>query len=260
MNDYITKANTPLISIIIATYNSAEYLEYCLDSIVGQTYQNFELIIIDGNSSDNTVEILKKYDKYIAYWVTEKDSGIYDAWNKGIRKARAEWIAFLGSDDGFYPDALENYSNYLKNIDPNVKYVSSKLNLTDKNRNVIKTLGLPWNWKGCRLQNVVAHPGSLHHRDLFEQYGLYDTKYRISADFEFLLRPGKSMKSAFMDKVTVKMQQGGISTFSSNVYIEHYTAAVTTGGLSPIVGKFFLNYQFFKFSIKSLIRKMGRKI
>jgi glycosyltransferase involved in cell wall biosynthesis len=250
----------PLISLIIATYNSGGFLTYCLDSIESQSFKGFELIIIDGNSTDQTVDILKKYDKSINYWISEKDSGIYDAWNKGIAQAKGTWITFLGSDDALYPTAFDDYVNFLSTIDKDVKYVSSKLNLTDGDRNVIKTLGLPWDWKTCRLQNVIAHPGSLHHRELYEKYGLYDTSYKICADFEFLLRPGKYLKSAFMDKITVKMQQGGVSTQAASVFIEHHRAALSTGELNPFLASFFLNYQFFKFRIKSFIRKMGMKI
>jgi len=250
-----------LISIIIATYNSEYCLEYCLESIINQSYRSFELIIIDGKSTDCTVDILNKYDKYLTYWVSEKDDGIYDAWNKGLKVAKGQWITFIGSDDSFCPDALIEYANYLNCLnDTGVEYISSKLDLVNKNRQLIKTIGYPWDWKTCRLQNVVAHPGSLHKRELFEKYGLFDTKYKICGDFEFLLRPGKDLKSAFLNKVTVEMQQGGVSTFSADGFKEHYLAATTTGKLSLSIGMFFLLYQTFKFYLKSLIRKVGFSI
>lgn len=251
----------PFISVIIATYNSGKVLAYCLESIAVQSYQNFEVIIIDGGSTDNTVDIIRQYDSYVSYWVSEADKGIYDAWNKGVIIAKGEWITFLGSDDAFCPDAFKDYAEFINRLEEvNYDFISSKLDLTDQYHKTIKTLGQSWNWKTCRLQNVVAHPGSLHKRDLFDRFGLFNTSYRISADLEFLLRAGEDMKSAFMDKVTVKMQQGGISTLTTKVYRESYQIAITTGNLNRPKAKFFMYYQMFKFGTKKVIRYLGVNI
>ena len=90
---------TPLVSIIIAVYNGANTLQDCLDSIKQQTYQNIELIIIDGGSTDATIDVLNEYDAQISYWISEPDDGIYNAWNKGVVQAKGEWICFLGADE-----------------------------------------------------------------------------------------------------------------------------------------------------------------
>ena len=95
----------PFFSIIIPTYNSAQTLKVCLDSVLGQTYDNFEILIIDGNSKDKTLEIIENYSALNISrfkWVSEKDKGIYDAMNKGIKLAKAEWLYFLGSDDKIF--------------------------------------------------------------------------------------------------------------------------------------------------------------
>jgi glycosyltransferase involved in cell wall biosynthesis len=101
-------------SIIIATYNAAKYLETALQSVFSQTSADYELILIDGGSKDETVEIIKKHQDRIAYWVSEPDQGIYDAWNKGIEQATGDWVLFIGSDDTLVPDALEAYSDFIK--------------------------------------------------------------------------------------------------------------------------------------------------
>ena len=101
-------------SIIIATYNAAKYLETALQSVFSQTVNDYELILIDGGSKDGTVEIIKKHQDRIAYWVSEKDQGIYDAWNKGVEQAKGDWVLFIGSDDTLVPDALEAYSDFIK--------------------------------------------------------------------------------------------------------------------------------------------------
>ena len=97
----------PFISVVIAVFNGERYLEQTIQSIVEQTYDDKELIIIDGGSTDKTVEIIKKYESKIAYWVSEKDKGIADAFNKGVKAARGDYINFQGDGDGFFePDSL----------------------------------------------------------------------------------------------------------------------------------------------------------
>ena len=116
-------------SIIIATFNSDKTLSATLDSLLKQTYNKFEVIIVDGLSNDNTLAIIKEYEEkflqaninYIL--LSEKDSGIYDAWNKGLKKVNSNWIAFLGSDDTYYPNALEMYNEAINNSE-NINYIS----------------------------------------------------------------------------------------------------------------------------------------
>ncbi|MDB5149463.1 MAG: glycosyl transferase family 2 [Mucilaginibacter sp.] len=248
-------------SIIIATYNSEKTLIRCINSIIEQNFKNYELIIIDGGSTDGTVNIIKQFDSNISSWISEKDKGIYDAWNKGVRMAKGEWITFVGSDDSLYFDALSNYHDFIRSLNnPRLEFVSSKLDLVDVNNNYIKTLGLPWDWESCRRQNLIAHPGSLHNRLLFEKFGLFDDSYRICGDFEFLLRPGKEFKTAFMDKITVRMSQGGVSFNAGKLFTEHYRAVVSTGKLNKPAALFYYRWQMAKSYIKSGIRKLGVNI
>lgn len=102
------------ISIVIATFNAAKTLERCLQSIVPQLTDATELVIVDGGSEDETLSIIKKYEQYVAYTVSEPDKGIYDAWNKGVKVAHGEWIMFIGADDILLPNALTLYLTKLK--------------------------------------------------------------------------------------------------------------------------------------------------
>lgn len=98
--------STPLITIITATYNSASVIERCSGSIANQTYRNFEFIIVDAASTDGTVGRIKKHNNQISKWISEPDTGIYDAWNKGLELATGEWIAFLGSINELHDTSL----------------------------------------------------------------------------------------------------------------------------------------------------------
>lgn len=100
-------ANTPLVSIITPCLNSEQYIEQTIKSVLGQTYDNIEYIIIDGSSTDSTLSIIKKYDDYLAYWVSEPDSGLFDAMNKGIALATGEWVGIINSDDWYHTNAVE---------------------------------------------------------------------------------------------------------------------------------------------------------
>ena len=98
-NSNFLKHKEPLISIITVSFNADKYIEKCIKSVISQPFQNIEHIIIDGNSTDNTVPILKIYDQNIAYWRSEKDTGIYNAMNKALKFAKGKWFYFLGADD-----------------------------------------------------------------------------------------------------------------------------------------------------------------
>ena len=109
--------NIPLISIITITYNEEKYLEKTIQSVINQNYKNFEYIVIDGNSTDNTVNIIKKYKNNIDCYINEKDSGIYDAMNKGINKANGRWINFMNGGDTFANNSVLKNLNIVNYLD-----------------------------------------------------------------------------------------------------------------------------------------------
>lgn len=220
-----------MVSIITATFNSEHHLPHAINSIRKQIYENIEWIIVDGASSDSTLTLIKQNEDVIDYWISEPDSGIYDAWNKGVSLANGEWIAFLGCDDAYYPEAIEHYINYLHaNIDMNFDYVSSRVNLVNARREHIQTIGRKWTWQTFRKKMVVAHVGSLHRRSLYDRFGLYDTTYKTAADYEFLLRPRESLRAGFFDLTTASMQFGGASSDMFPALAEAKRAKQATGG------------------------------
>lgn len=168
-------------------------------------------------SSDNTVEIIKSYQNLftenglVLKWVSEKDTGIYDAWNKGIQLAEGEWISFLGSDDEYLNEALTVYHEALSK-NPAINYISSKIDLIDQNNKKIRTLGIPFDSVAMTKKMSIAQVGSFHHKSLFEKIGFFSTKYRIAGDYEFYLRGRNHIKAGFIDAITAKMREGGASS------------------------------------------------
>ncbi len=197
------------VSIIIATYNSASTFKQCLQSIEKQTFRDFEVIVVDGGSTDGTVNLAHEFN-FRGKITSEPDKGIYDAWNKGIALSKAPWITFVGSDDIMNPSWLEELYNYtLEN--PSIQFVSAKVMMTDEWLNPIRPWGSPFKWSRFRKYMNIAHVGALHSRYLFEKHGLFDINIRIVGDYEFFLRIGKDLESGFVDQFIGKMRLGGAS-------------------------------------------------
>ena len=208
------------ITIIIAVYNCRKYIEQCLESIVTQTYNHIELIVIDGGSTDGTLEIIKQYSSNIAYWCSEKDSGLSDAWNKGIKKSTGEWIYFLGADDYFYNNNVINeVSNKLFSYSNKVKVSYGNIVLITESGEILYSLGKPWevSRKQFFSSMSIPHQGIFHRAELFKVHGLFSEEYKIAADYEFLMRELKKNDPMYMSEIIVAyMRRGGISTFKSN--------------------------------------------
>lgn len=245
-------------SIIIATFNAGQFLENALESLISIEHDSYELIVIDGGSNDSTVEIIKKYEKHISYWISEKDRGIYDAWNKGITQAKGDWILFLGADDTLLPKSLKDYDTFLSTrSDANdLEYVSSRMSMVDLDGNKIRVKGWAWEWPKFLKETTVAHPGSLHSQRLFKKYGLFNPNYRSAGDFELLVRAKSELKFAFLNKITVVMQEGGISDGVIGIK-EHCQAAIATGGYNPILAYNNALWVYTKYTIRKTLRKVG---
>ncbi|RTY33554.1 glycosyltransferase [Chlorobium phaeovibrioides] len=197
----------PAISIITAVFNGARTLRNTIESIVPQLTDEIEYIIIDGGSTDGTQYLIRSYAEHFAYWISEPDGGIYDAWNKGLAHALGQFICFVGADDVLMPGVLETYLANIRQR-PEIEYISSRVALGESDGRII---GQAWRWDHFRRRMTVAHVGSLHNRNLYERLGQYDTSYRIVGDYEFLLRAGSSLNTGFIDEVTVIMGAGGVS-------------------------------------------------
>lgn len=208
--------HSPLLSVVTVVFNGAATIEHTICSVLEQTYENFEHIIIDGGSSDGTLDILRKYDGDIDYWVSEKDAGIYDAMNKGIFLAQGDYVGMLNSDDYFAdPKVLVKIAEQFKSS--NTDAVFSCLDIVDPaslNR-VFRKYRIPnFNKFMLRIGVMPPHPTFYCKKSCYEKAGKYRTDYRIAADFEMLVRllVKHHITWAFFDETTVKMRSGGLSS------------------------------------------------
>jgi len=206
----------PLITIIIAVFNGAETLQRCIDSILKQTYSSFEIIIIDGGSTDGTVNILKKNNLNLAYWRSDPDRGISDAWNKGLPYAKGEWILFLGDDDYIWEkDSLRQFITLIVAADSKFRVIYGQIVHITIDGTRVSVHGKPWG-KVCdsfrQLEMSIPHQGAFHHASLFKEYGHFDTSFKLAGDYEFLLRELKDNDALFIELIIVGMGYGGLST------------------------------------------------
>jgi len=217
------------VTVITATFNAAKTLETCISSVHAQDYENVQHVLVDGGSEDGTVELLERHAT-AGNWISEPDRGIYDAWNKGLAMATGDWICLLGADDILLPGAISAYMR-LAREKPQARYLSSRVKwLSPAGR--VRLIGEPWSWSKFRRYMCTAHPGSMHHRSLFERYGRYDSSLQIVGDYEFLLRAGAGLQTAFLPHVTVQMQGGGTSD-NINALDEARHVKISTGLRTP---------------------------
>lgn len=213
----------PLITIIIAVFNGTKTLQQCIDSVANQTYPNKELIIIDGGSTDGTIDLLKKNNHHITYWISEPDRGIYNAWNKALAQAKGEWICFLGADDFFFNTrVLEQMAVHLAIIPANIRVAYSQVMLLNNDGKTLYPIGEPWGKIKERFKQVmcIPHQGVMHRRSMFEQNGKFDESFRIAGDYELLMRELKTGDAVFIpDLITTGMRQGGISSDPENTLV-----------------------------------------
>jgi glycosyltransferase involved in cell wall biosynthesis len=203
-----TAQSEPLISIIVAVRNGAKTLQRCIDSVDNQTYPYKELIIIDGGSTDGTVDFLHDNDDKVAYWESEPDRGIYHAWNKALEHIKGDWIYFLGADDYFWQsDVLERMRWHLVDATTaGVRAVYGQVAIVTKQGDILQIAGKLWGgaeqplWK--KMENI--HPqGLMYHKSLFKEHGKFDESFRIAGDVDLSLRVFKATDPYFINGLIV---------------------------------------------------------
>jgi glycosyltransferase len=208
----------PRISIITAVYNNEGGIQSALESLFSQSFTDYELIVVDGGSTDGTLEVLEGYRNRITHLISEPDKGIYDALNKGLRLASGEVVGFLHSDDRLAsPDVLRKVAALFEatgadGVYGDLDYVSRK----DPSRIIRSWKSRSYDPSLLRKGWMPPHPAFYIQKKWYTTHGLFDTRYTISGDYDLMLRflqvPG--FRAIYLPEVFVKMQTGGASNRS----------------------------------------------
>jgi glycosyltransferase len=202
------------ISIITVVYNNVSTLETAIKSVIEQSYQNLEYIIIDGGSTDGTIELIRKYDSHISYWSSERDEGLYDAMNKGIKKATGDVIGILNSDDMYQDNQV--LSDVMKSFtamqEMDILYGDLVYVKADDTDTIVRTWkSTPYFNNYFEFGNVPPHPALFLRAQVYQSAGLFNLDYKLAADYEFMLRIFKKydFTSNYLNRLMVRMRLGG---------------------------------------------------
>ena len=200
----------PPISIITVVYNACQTLEDTIKSVSSQDKSLFEYWIIDGGSTDGTIDIIRQYEHELAGWITEPDKGIYDAMNKGIDKAKGQWLYFLGADDQLNPNILTHVflalDGKLAAVYGDVMYDTGDIMHS-------------WLGYGTIMQNTLHHQATFYNSNLFENFR-YNTNYRVISDYELNLQIYlKKLPTLFISHVIATCGSTGTSSVLSTVEV-----------------------------------------
>ncbi len=180
----------PLVSIITPSYNQAAFIEQTIKSVLDQDYPNIEYLVADGGSTDGSVDIIKRYAKRLAWWVSEKDKGQADAINKGFARAKGEFIAWVNSDDYYQPGAISAAVAALQ-ANPDVGFVFGDVEVVDKDGRILNHLRYG-NWSVADLMtfHIIGQPAVFMRRSMLEKAGYLDLSYHFLLDHQLWLRMG----------------------------------------------------------------------
>jgi len=218
----------PKISVVTPSYNQGAFLEQTIRSVLEQNYPNLEYIVIDGGSTDGSVDIIKKYADRLAYWVSEKDKGQSDALNKGFKRATGDIVAWLNSDDMHLPGALETVAKTFVD-NPDVDFVFGDKLAVDENGNILRyERHTHFSFTAfVVIGSTLSQCATFWKRALFEKYGYIDDGLQYSMDYEFFCRIGAHINAKHIRKYLAKFRwhtSSKSSTPSERQRMEHNTA------------------------------------
>ena len=216
--------NKPLISIVTVVYNGEKYLEQTIKSVIEQTYDNIEYIIVDGNSNDKTLEIIKRYEDKIDYWISEPDNGVYNAMNKGLSLVTGDYVSFLNADDWYMQNTLKIV--VVKILQEKCGYIFGDMNLIDNKGEIVDIRKSDLSI--YRVRTPIGHQALfVQAKYLFQMP--FNIKHKIFADYDFMIKLIKNdISFCQIDKVIVNFRIGGISSSESLgvyrffVHLEHF--------------------------------------
>jgi glycosyltransferase involved in cell wall biosynthesis len=245
-----------LLSIITINKNNGKFFEKTLSSILKQTLDICDLIVIDGGSTDKSVNVIRKYSSKIFYWSSSKDINISDAFNKGLSQVRSEWIMFINSDDFLLNKYV--FSKIYKDLLIFKKFdmIVYKVNL--KSRDLQKTIGCfggsDTNIKKLKFYNVIPHQATIINKNFFAKNGMYSLDFPIAQDYEILLRK-KNLKIKKINKIVSVMRDGGVTNSNRLKALHYFMKAQIKNNVNPLL----MCYSIYIFGIIKILIKFFLK-
>jgi len=251
---------TPLVSIVTIVFNGVQYIEQTIQSVLSQSYDNFEYILIDCASTDGTVDIIKKYDHALEYWVSEPDCGIANAMNKGIQVSTGNYVMFLHADDYFLDNlvlgkAVSQMSNECDIAAFNILFQMGNMQIECRPR--------AFNW-WLNFKTGLHHQGVFCSRELFNKIGGFDESYKIAMDYELWLRAYRAgVRPKLYDCSLSVIRDTGVSSRTDwpslsmrfreerRAHLKH-VSSIGMKGIYILYWSLYLPYRFFRFKIISL--------
>ena len=253
--------NNPLFTVITVVFNGAKELESTIQSVQNQSCRNLEYVVIDGGSTDGTLDVLRRYENLIGYWMSGLDKGVYDAFNKACRLIKGEWAIFLGAGDVFYDaEVLESMTEAVQNVSAETEIVYGKVCVVNEQNSSSELLNWPWpqmrdTWQGGRPM-VPHHQGVFHRKRLLSMESPFDISYRIAADSKLFYTSISRVDPAFADVVVARSLLGGLST-EPKYYIDNLNEIVRINSEFGFVNQPHLLWFYLKSVVKYSIFKAG---
>lgn len=238
------------ITVITITYNSEATLENTIKSVLEQGYENLEYIIIDGDSSDSTVEIIKKYEQYLAYWISEKDMGISDAFNKGLKKATGDIIGIINSDDKFCNNIFTRIVEVFEN---DIDYLYGNILIQDENEKPIKTMKSTYNNSFPYGGMPFGHPSLFMKKRIYDDIGFFNINYKVAMDFELVTRFYNKYIGFYLNENVAIYSRGGIS---DNNFIQGHKEVFAASIVTKEAHCFVATIHFVVRTCRTLVRKL----
>jgi len=202
----------PKLSIVIPSYNTGKFIDSTIKSILSQSYQDFECIVADGGSTDNTLDILNQYNGKII-WISEKDQGQSDAINKGMRIATGDIIAYINADDEYEPECFQKVVDFIEN-NPDIKWLYGKCRQINADGNGIRSLldwythqlGKKYSYTKLLILDFISQPTVFWRREIVDEIGYFDVDDHMTMDYDYWLRIGAKYDAGIIDDYLAKFR------------------------------------------------------